>query len=157
MAPEENLGITVRRWGRAWIALCFALALHVTDEALTDFLSVYNPTVRGLKSRWPFLPLPIFTFRAWLIGLILAVAILLWLSRYPLRGARWMIPFAYFFASLMFVNGSAHVAGSFYLHRLMPGVYSSPLLLIASVYLLRQTHRYHRRVARWLAESAREG
>jgi hypothetical protein len=32
-----------RKHGFAWIALCLALAVHVIDETLTDFLSVYNP------------------------------------------------------------------------------------------------------------------
>jgi hypothetical protein len=32
-------------FGIAWIALCLAFALHIIDEALTGFLSVYNPTV----------------------------------------------------------------------------------------------------------------
>jgi hypothetical protein len=35
----------------------------------------------------------------------------------------------------MFGNGLLHIAGSFYLGRLMPGVYSSPILLLASAWL----------------------
>jgi hypothetical protein len=34
-----------RSLARAWILLCFALALHVFDEATTGLLRVYNPTV----------------------------------------------------------------------------------------------------------------
>jgi len=33
------------RFGFAWVLLSLALTLHVIDEALTDFLSVYNPAV----------------------------------------------------------------------------------------------------------------
>jgi hypothetical protein len=40
----------------------------VTDEALTDFLSVYNPAVQAIRKRVPFIPLPIFKFRVWLAG-----------------------------------------------------------------------------------------
>jgi hypothetical protein len=36
----------------------------------------------------------------------------------------------------MIANGMLHIAGSIYMERLMPGVYSSPLLLICSVYLI---------------------
>ena len=126
----------VNQRGRAWVALCLALAVHVADEALTDFLSVYNPTVRALRSRVPFLPLPTFTFGIWLGGLIAAVILLLLLSPFAFRPARWMAPLSYIFGILMLFNGLQHIAGSFYLGRLMPGVYSSPLLLAASVYLL---------------------
>src|SRR5439155_13684259 len=45
------------RFGVAWVVLCVALSVHVADEALTDFLSVYNPAVRAIRSRFPFLPL----------------------------------------------------------------------------------------------------
>ena len=48
---------TARKLGFAWIALCFALALHVVDEALTGFLSVYNPTVLALRSRYAWFPM----------------------------------------------------------------------------------------------------
>ena len=115
---------------------CLALAVHVSDEALTDFLSVYNPAVRAIRARLPFLPLPTFTFRIWLGGLLVAVAILLALSPLAFRGARWMRPLAYVFGTLMLFNGLLHFSVSLYLRRPMPGVWSAPLLLAASGYLL---------------------
>jgi len=123
-------------FGLAWVALCACLALHVADEALTDFLSVYNPNVLAIRRRLPFLPLPTFTFKVWLSLLILAVAVLLALSPFAFRGARWMVPLSYVFAIIMFLNGLAHVVSSIYLRRWMPGVYSSPLLLAVSAWLL---------------------
>ncbi len=123
-------------FGLAWVALCVCLALHVTDEALTDFLSVYNPNALAIRRRLPFLPIPTFTFKAWLSLLILAVAVLLALSPFAFRGARWMVPLSYVFAIIMFLNGLAHVVSSIYLRRWMPGVYSSPLLLAVSAWLL---------------------
>jgi hypothetical protein len=74
---------------RAWIALCLALALQVMDEALTGFLEVYNPSVRALRERWPWLPLPVFTFEMWIIGLVAAIVILLALSGFVRRGVPW--------------------------------------------------------------------
>lgn len=138
---------TARRWGWAWVALCVALAIHITDEALTDFLSVYNPAVRAIRQRLPLLPLPVLTIEVWLTGLILTIILLLSLSVFVFRGARWMRPLACIFAVIMLANGLGHTAGSIYLGRLMPGVYSSPLLLAASIYLLMQTH--HRRWGIW--------
>ncbi len=127
--------------GRAWVALCLALAVHVADEALTDFLSVYNPAARAIQKQFPFLPVPTFTFEAWLTGLILAVLILLALSPFAFRGARWMVSVSYVFGALMLVNGLGHLTGSIYLGRLMPGVYSAPLLLAASSWLLAAARR----------------
>jgi hypothetical protein len=121
------------------VALCVALGLHVVDEALTDFLSFYNPLVERLRERLGFWPMPTFEFTTWITGLVMAVAGLLALSVFAFRGARWMRPLAYFFGVLMLANGVGHAAGSVYFGRLLPGVYSSPLLLLASIYLLVQT------------------
>lgn len=128
----------------AWISLCLALALHVVDEAGTGFLSVYNPTVMALRQRWPWLPFPVFTFGVWLAGLVVATVLLLCLSVFVLHGARWMRPIGYGFAFFMFANGLGHILGtilgrtvaSVRFPRPMPGFYSSPFLLLASLYLL---------------------
>ena len=126
----------MRPFGPAWVGLCVAFGIHVVDEALTDFLSVYNPMVRDLRARFPFLPLPSFTFRGWLTGLVLAVVVLASLTPFAYRGAGWMRPVAVAFGIVMVSNGLLHVVGSVYMRRAMPGVYSAPLLLAAAVYLL---------------------
>jgi hypothetical protein len=124
------------RFGAAWATLCLCFALHVVDEALTGFLGVYNPTVRALRGRFPFLPLPAFTFKAWLAGLILAIVVLAALSLPAFRGLRWMTPLAYGFGMVMLANGLGHIGGSIYMRRWMPGAYTSPLLLAGSCFLL---------------------
>ena len=96
-------------YGWAWLALCLALTLHITDEALTDFLSVYNPTVLAIRQRLPFLPLPTFNFEVWLSGLIVAVILLLSLAPFAFRQVRWMVAPAYTFAILMFANSIQHI------------------------------------------------
>ena len=50
-----------------------------------------------------------------------------------------MGPVSYAFGVLMLFNGLLHITGSIYLGRLMPGVYSAPLLLAGSIYLLAST------------------
>ena len=122
-------------FGVAWIFLSLALTLHVIDEALTDFLSVYNPAVQAIRKRFPFLPLPIFTFRVWLAGLCLGILVAFGLSFLAFRGSRLAIVVAYPVAVLMFANGTGHIVASLYRRRAMPGVYSSPLLVAASAYL----------------------
>jgi hypothetical protein len=108
----------------------------VADEALTDFLSVYNPAVWAIRAKLPFLPLPTFTFRVWLAGLIVAVLGLASLTPFAFRGAPWMQPIAYGFGLIMAGNGVLHLAGSVYIRKAMPGVYSAPLILGAAIYLL---------------------
>jgi hypothetical protein len=138
--------------GIAWILLCLALAAHVTDEASTGFLEVYNPTVVALRARLGSWPMPTFEFREWLIGLIVAVLVLLVLSPFVFRGSGWIRPLFYFLAVVMFANGLAHTAGTIFgrtvssvrFARPMPGFYSSPLLLAASVYALIQLRRTRR-------------
>lgn len=124
------------RFGLAWAVLCAALAIHVADEALTDFLSVYNPTVRAIRARFPFLPLPTFTFRAWLTGLIVAVLVLSSLTPAAARGAAGMGPAAYVFGGIMAGNGVLHLGSSIWKRNLMPGTYSAPLILAAALYLI---------------------
>jgi hypothetical protein len=136
MTGNEVIEEELRRFGLAWVLLCVALALHVLDEALTDFLSVYNPSVQAIRRRFPFLPLPVFTFRVWLTGLCLAILIAFGLSPLAYRGSHFVIAAAFPLSILMFANALSHIGASLYRRRLMPGVYSAPFLLLASVYLL---------------------
>ena len=126
----------VQKHGWAWVALTLALAVHVADEALTDFLSFYNPMVTSLRARLGWFPMPTFTFDVWLTGLIAVVIVLLLLSVFVFRGSRAMVYASYPYGLLMLFNGLGHSVGSLYFGRLLPGVYSSPLLLAASVWLL---------------------
>jgi hypothetical protein len=123
----------------------------VTDEALTDFLSVYNPAVGAIRGRFSFLPLPTFTFGAWLTGLCIGILLLLCLSPFIFRGSRFTIWLAYPLSVLMFINGIGHIGGSFYLGRLMPGVYSSPFLLLASACLFVRARKQHRENEKYTA------
>jgi hypothetical protein len=124
------------RHGLAWVGLSLALALHVTDEALNDFLSFYNPMVRRVREEVPLLPLPTFEFEWWLAGLILGVALSLAASTFVFRGRRWTILASYIYGVAMSLNAFGHLGASLANHRMMPGVYSSPVLLAASVWLI---------------------
>jgi hypothetical protein len=134
-----------RRHWVAWIALCGALAVHVADEALTDFLAIYNPTVVSIRERYPFLPLTTFTFENWLSLLIFAIVALTAASYFVWQGRWAMRPISYVFGGFMLLNGLMHIAGSFYMRTFMPGVYSSPLLIAASVALMFYTRAHNRR------------
>ena len=130
-----------RRLGRAWLALTLVLAAHVADEALTDFLSVYNPIVKSARERFAWFPMPTFTFGIWLTGLCLLVAILLMLTPLAFRGARVIRLLAYPYGAIMLLNGLGHLAGSAYFGRWMPGATTAPFLIVASLLLWRAAWR----------------
>ena len=141
-AAQES---ALRRWGFAWIGLALALALHVVDEALNDFLPLYNETVEHVRAEHPRLPFPTFTFQVWLGGLIGLVVVLLSLSPLVFRGHRWLLAVAYFLGVVMIANAAGHAVGSLYWGIWAPGVYSSPVLLVAAVALLITTRRVQSR------------
>jgi hypothetical protein len=126
----------IAQWRTAWVALALALGLHVTDEALTGLLPVYNGLVEGIRANHPWVPLPTFTFPVWLGGLIVGVLLLLSLTPVVSRGAQWIRVVSIILGLVMSGNALGHVGASLYWGRLAPGVYSSPVLLIAAVALL---------------------
>ncbi|PYT65129.1 MAG: hypothetical protein DMG39_30095 [Acidobacteria bacterium] len=126
-----------RRFGIAWVTFALAVAVHVTDEAMHDFLSTYNPSVRAIRARLSFLPLPMFSFRIWLALLTAGIFFLLCLSPFAFRRDSWLRTVSRPLAILVGVlNATLHVGSSVYFHRWIPGVYSSPFLLFAAIYLL---------------------
>jgi len=138
MTPEAKLRI-------AWLLLCAAVALHVADEAVHDFLAVYNPTVIAMRHSVPWVPLPVFTFREWIAGLVLAILVGVAATPFISR----IRPTAYVVAILMIANGLQHTLGtifgrtvpSVHFPRPMPGFYSSPVLIAASIYMLIELRR----------------
>jgi hypothetical protein len=130
-------------FGLAWLLLCLSFCAHVADEALTGFLNVYNPTVIAMRARLAWFPMPTFEYRQWLVGLIVANVILLALTPFAYRNARGLRPLAYFFAGVMLLNGMGHTVftvlgrtvASVQFPRPAPGFYSSPFLLITSIFL----------------------
>jgi len=139
-----------RRLGVAWICLWVALALHVTDEALTGFLAVYNPTVLALRARLGSWPMPTFGFQTWLTGLTLGIVLLAALTPWAFQNARWIRPLFYFCAVVTGVlNALGHIIGTIFgrtvstvqFPRPAPGFYTSPLLLAAAIYALLQLKR----------------
>jgi hypothetical protein len=147
METERSRAVS---FGRAWFALTLAFALHVFDEAATGFLAIYNPTVVALRSRWGWFPMPTFQFREWLVDLSVAVAICFAVTPLAAKGVRWLRPLAWLYAVIHLFNAIGHTVGTILGHtvagvafpRPAPGFYSSPLLVIGSVWLmlrLRQT------------------
>jgi hypothetical protein len=139
--------MSARSHAVAWVGLTLALALHVADEAVHDFLGFYNPFVMMLRDMTLITWLPTYDFGPWLGGLIVAVALLLGLSRFAFRGARWTAWAALVYSVVLFFNAAAHIGGSLWTQRLLPGVLSSPLLAAAACWLLSQAVGVLRRPA----------
>lgn len=119
-----------------WICLTFALAFHVLDEALNDFLSVYNPFVTSANAALDLSVFPVFSFDVWRIGLILGILFLFVLSFFARNPNKWMVYLGYGYGAIMLVNAMGHFIASLYYVKPIAGVYSSPLLLLGSVYLI---------------------
>jgi hypothetical protein len=127
-----------------------ALAVHVADETLTGFLPVYNATVLALRAKLGFWPTPTFEFRVWITGLCLGVSALALLSPFAFRNARWIRPILLFVAVVAgLLNATGHTLATILGHtvdavrfsRPAPGFYSSPLLVVVSIYALVQLRR----------------
>ncbi len=137
----------------AWVLLALAIALHVTDEALTGFLPLYNSIVESLRESYPWVPLPTFSFPVWLSGLVIGILVLLSLSPLVFAGSTYLRPVSYGLGVLMTGNALGHIGASIYWGILAPGVLSSPILLLAALALLITTDR-DRRSARDLRPPA---
>jgi hypothetical protein len=85
------------------------------------------------------------------VGLIVANLILLALTPFAYRNARGLRPLAYLFAGVMLLNGLGHTVftvlgrtvASVQFPRPAPGFYSSPFLLITSIYLFMRLRASH--------------
>ena len=136
--------------GLAWILMWIALAIHIADEAFTGFLAVYNPTVIALRAKFGFWPMPTFEFRDWLIGLAAGVLLLASLTPLAFRNAPKLRLLFYLVAVVTGILNAmghtlatilGHTVSTIRFHRPAPGFYSSPLLLLASLYALVQLWR----------------
>jgi hypothetical protein len=132
------------RFGHAWVALTITLAAHVADETVTDFLAVYNLIIRAARARASWLPLTEFTFAPWLAGQVVVVLLLLALSPLAYRRSRGLGLAAYLYATILLLNGIAHLLASVYLGRWAPGATTTPLLIATSVWLLNTAREVRR-------------
>ena len=128
----------------AWLVLVATVAVHVFDEARNGFLAIYNPTVARIRERFPLLRLPIFTYRRWLMQLVVAMAIAVLLTPLSVHLPGVFRPIAATAAVAMILNGLSHLVGTMRgytfrdirIPRPMPGTYSSPAMIAAAAYVL---------------------
>ncbi len=123
---------------RVWLMMVGAVALHVIDETLTDFLPYYNAQVVTARSRFGFFPAPTFTFSQWIGGLTTAVLVGFAATPFVVRGGRAIRIVCGVLSGLMIANACGHIFGSMYLGYFVPGFWSSPLLAVTSIWMLRR-------------------
>jgi hypothetical protein len=121
------------RLSTSWLFLVSCLLLHVIDEAVNNFLDLYNPIVLKIKASIPFLPLPTFTFKIWIVGLSFLIIILFFLTTLVYNRNKLIISLIKIFSILMIFNGLGHIFGSIYYSKIIAGMVSSPFLIIASI------------------------
>jgi hypothetical protein len=133
-----NLGDSNHRFGICWLFFGYTLALHAMDEAGHGFVTVFNSNGLVIRRALPFVRIPALTLQDFIGILVLFLTLLLALTPLAFRGLKWMRGVAIPVSAIAgILNGTMHILSSIYLKRLMPGVYSSPLLLLAGTLLLR--------------------
>jgi protein-S-isoprenylcysteine O-methyltransferase Ste14 len=138
--PDSAADRAVRAHARAWLYLCAHLAAHGVEEAINGFVDVWNPFLASVRARTG-LPLPLFTFDGWLTALVIGVLALTAMTPLVRRGVRGFRVASYLFAGLMIANGVNHLASPLYLGRFLPGQFTSPLLILASIWLILAARR----------------
>lgn len=129
-------GFFKNRISKSWFLLVSALAVHVIDEGSTGFLSFYNELVLMIRNSTGFFPMPTFQFQIWLGGLILSILIFYSITHLVGKARGFLkVPIAAF-GVLMILNGCGHIAGSVYFGRVLPGFWSSFLLIPSGIYLM---------------------
>ena len=134
----------------AWLLLVSTVGLHVLDESITGFLPFYNDLVMTLRERLGFFPAPTFSFGIWLGGLVIGILLCFGLMIFVARGGRCIRWIATLLGVLMLFNALGHLIGSLYFGKVLPGMWSSPLLLMSSLFMILQGFRGDWRVRRIL-------
>jgi len=120
----------------AWILMISAVALHVVDETAHNFLQFYNQLVLDIRNQTDFFPAPTFSFWTWILGLAAAVIIGFAVTPVVGRGGRIIRLVTISLGIVMIGNALGHIIGSMYFGRLIPGFWSSPLLLPAALFVV---------------------
>lgn len=138
---QAAAGAAARQQVAAWVTLVGALAVHVADEALTDFLAFYNANAVRIRADLPWLALPTLSFPAWVTAMAFLLVLLSLLTPSVRGGQAWSRVAAYALGAVAIANGVVHLAGSAVLGQWLPGANSGPLLIAAGLWLVVATRR----------------
>ena len=137
-----EIGALNQRFGVCWLFFGYTLALHVLDEAGHDFVTLFNLNVLAVRRSVPWLRVPTLTLQDFIGILVLFLAVLLALTPLAFRGTKWVKGLAIPIAAVAgILNGLLHILSSMYMRRMMPGVYSAPLIVLSGMLLLKEASR----------------
>ena len=125
----------IAAFGRAWLVLCTVTALHLLEESTTGFLEDFAPLVHtvglaiGIPAEMP-------SYSIWLAAIASLIAFVFVLTPLAFRGRHWVVLGSYVFAALMVGNGVNHLLSPLYLGHFLPGQWTSPFLILASIQLV---------------------
>jgi hypothetical protein len=120
----------------AWILLISLIGIHVFEETITGFLPFYNQQVENLREQLGVFPIPTFSSGVWLGGLIGVVILCYCATPFVARGGKVIRRVTLALAVLMILNALGHLIGSVYLGKVLPGMWSSPFLLSAALFVV---------------------
>ena len=142
---QQSSRSEMSRLKTAWISLALVFVLHVSDEASHDFLRFYNPNVRIIRQSLGIPFPPELSYPQFIGGMMALVILCAFLTPLLDRGRRWTLIVARIWAMVQIANGLQHIVTSIAVGRMMPGVLTSPLLLLIAPWLLLETLRVNRR------------
>jgi hypothetical protein len=128
--------LNLQRWTVAWFVLCVLLALHLAEEAASGDYRAYGQALDLLRVFFPQLPIPHFNFTVWLVDIAGAIIVLFLLTGLVHRNYQIMRPASFALAIFTTANAMLHILLSLASDRILAGTLTSPLLLVASLFLL---------------------
>lgn len=135
---KTNQKMIVNRNVVAWLLLVSTVGLHVCDETMTDFLPFWNQFVIDLRERFGFFLAPTFSFGVWFGGLIGAIILGYCMTPIVARGGKIIRVITVILGVLMVGNALGHLLGSVYFGKVLPGMWSSPFVLLAGIFVIIQ-------------------
>ena len=126
---------TLQRWTVAWFVLCVLLALHIAEEAASGDYRAYGQSLALLRELFPQLPIPQFRFTVWLVDIAGAIIVLFLLTGLVHKNYQIMRSASFALATFTTANAMLHILLSLASDQVLAGTLTSPLLLVASLFL----------------------
>lgn len=119
---------------RLYLALGLAQAAHSIEEMRAHLYEFFDV----IAERWPAFPLRNFSADTFAINNMLIIAGMLALVPFVQAQRSWALGLAGVVAAIEVLNGFGHPAISLALGRYMPGTYTTPLLFVLGILVLRE-------------------
>jgi hypothetical protein len=123
------------QWTIAWFLACAVFALHIVDEGVNGTFGFYSDLERLLTALLPSLNITPFNFDVWLLNMIGTLVVLFALTPLVAAHNALMVPASWAFAAFLTGNSAFHLLMSAGRGELVTGAITSPLMLVAGLFL----------------------